>query len=174
MTRSTIKTLIIAVLLLVLAGGVFGFMFLETRSKGAVLEEQITTLATQRTQEESFFRLRSITEETVTERAEIREYFLTNESESIEFLTYVEELAPQAGVTLTTESLEAITDADQQDWIEVDFRFQGTRTEVQRFVKILENLPFLGRLTRLEIASQSSQTWVADVTMVVRILSYEN
>lgn len=175
MSPVTIRNVIISLSALCVAVGVFGFMVYQTGVQGNKLTEQISTLEAQRSQEESFFRLQKTAEETKEERATLQSYFLLNESDSIDFLNNVETLAPAAGVELTTSNLQSVVDAeDDTQWIEVDFSFIGSRQRVRDFIKILEELPYVSRLTSIELALVSQSQWEAKVTVRVRVLAYDS
>jgi len=175
MSPSTIRNVIISAIAICVAVGVFGFMVYQTNAQGEKLTEQIATLEAQRSQEESYFRLQKITEETKSERAQLESYYLLNESDSIDFLNKVEELAPRAGVSLKTSNLQSVEDpVDDSQWIAVNFSFNGSRQRVRDFVKILEELPYVSRLTAVELSADSQGQWNANVTMRVRVLAYDS
>ncbi len=175
MSPSTIRNAIISLISVSLALGVFVFMVYQTGAQGGKLTEQIATLEAQRSQEESYFRLQKIAEETKEERTELQSYFLLNESDSINFLNNVESLAPKAGVTLQTSNLLLVEDAeDDSQWIEVDFAFSGSKQRVSDFIRVLEELPYVSRLTLVELTASRQSQWEANVTMRVRVLAYDS
>jgi Tfp pilus assembly protein PilN len=174
MSRSTKSTMILAVSFLLIAVALFGFVTYQVIAKGELLAEQAVALETQRIQEASYFRLIRQAEETTEKRAELKSYFLQKESDSIDFLTLVESIAPKAGVELETNKLDVLKEkGTKQAWIQTSFSFSGTREDVQNFVQILESLPYAERLTALEMNARSSELWQANVTMQVRVLSYD-
>jgi predicted PurR-regulated permease PerM len=115
MSPSTIKITAVSIVLFIIASGSFAFIFLQTQQQGEKLVAQLDTLTEQRTQEEAFFRLRRVAEESSAERSQLSEYFFAGESESIDFLNMVEQLAPEAGVTLETNSLNLIEGTESED-----------------------------------------------------------
>lgn len=173
MSPSTLRTLIIAIVLLVLGGGAFAFMFIETTDQAIVLENQVETLAAQRAQESNYIRLQRLTEDTVSERARLSAYFLEREGDSIDFLSYVERLAPEAGVSLQTNDLESVTDSSGQRWIDVSFSISGSEQRIITFIEILENLPYVARMDSLDLTARSQTQWQAQVGMRVMVLAYE-
>lgn len=175
MSPSTYKNTIIAIILLLITSIGFGLLVQQTYSQGEKLEEQVATLQTQRAQEESFFRLQRIAEETQEERLQLESYFLLKESDSIDFLNNIESIAPQAGVVLQTSSLDTVVDSsDNSQWIEVDFSFSGSRSRVREFVEVLEELPYVSRMMSLNVTMQNQGQWQAEVTMRVRVLAYDS
>ena len=175
MSPSTIRNTIISALALVAAVLVFGFMVYQTDAQGKKLTQQIETLESQRSQEESYFRLQKTTAETKAERAQLESYFLLNESDSIDFLNTVESLAPQAGVVLRTSNLTLVTDeADDSQWVEVNFSFSGSRARVRDFIRVLEAVPYQSRLMSVDLSAAGQSQWNTNVTMRVAVLSYDS
>jgi len=174
MSNSTKTTFIIAAVVFVLSLVAFGLMIFEVERQGSQLSEQIKTLEAERAQEESFFRLQRIFEETASDRENLKDLFLASESNSIDFLNLVEELAPQAGVSLKTNSLDLSEDKEsEKKWIEVSFSFSASRLRVENFLKILENLPYVLRIESYSMNNKSGSEWAADVTMKIQILSHD-
>ena len=175
MSPSTIRNVLISSVAMLVALGVFGFMVYQTDAQGEKLTEQIATLESQRSQEESYFRLQKTTEETKEERAKLQSYFLLNEGDSIDFLNEVESLAPQAGVSLQTSNLLSVTDeTDDSQWVEVNFSFTGSRQRVRDFIEVLEEVPYVSRLMTVELASSGQAQWEAKVTMRIAVLAYDS
>lgn len=173
MSHSTKKTLTIAIILIVLAMSVFGVMVYQVKAQGERLTEQIAILAAHNTQKASYDRLEQITNDSQADRAEIQSYFLQKESDSIDFLNHVESLALTAGVALETDSLKDITEKGGAKWIQATFSFSGNRENVENFIRILETLPYVARVTNIEMGAQSSVLWNAVVVMQVQVLSYD-
>jgi len=176
MSPSTIKITAVSIVLFIIASGSFAFIFLQTQQQGEKLVAQLDTLTEQRTQEEAFFRLRRVAEESSAERSKLSEYFFAGESESIDFLNMVEQLAPEAGVTLETNSLNLIEGTESEDekqWVEMGFSFEGSRSRVQNFITILEELPYVLKVITVDIVAADQTRWQAQVTMRVRVLNYD-
>lgn len=174
MSSGTKRHIIIALILSLVAIGGFGYMFHEISVQGSTLGAQVSALKEEQAQEATFIRLQKIAEDSETDREELSSYFLTRESDSIDFLNLVEGIAPTAGVTLKTSNLETIVDkSDSSSWIEVSFSFTGSRIAVHNFIEILENVPYVSRLMSIDISSRSNTNWQADVVMRVRILGYD-
>jgi len=173
MSHSTKRTLTIAIILIVLATSVFGVMVYQVRAQGERLTEQIAILAAHNTQKASYDRLEQITNDSQADRVEIQSYFLQKESDSIDFLNHVESLALTAGVALETDSLKDIAEKGGTKWIQATFSFSGNRENVENFIRILETLPYVARVTNIEMGAQSSVLWNAVVVMQVQVLSYD-
>jgi hypothetical protein len=174
MSKSTKTTIVVAIAFFVFSLATFSFMVFQVNKQGAQLGEQISTLEAERAQQDSFFRLQRIAEETTSDREQLASHFLASESNSIDFLNLVEELAPQAGVALETNSLDVSEEAESgKKWIEVSFSFSASRSRVENFLKILENLPYVLRIESFRMSQKSGAEWSADVTMRVQVLNYD-
>lgn len=172
MNRSTIRNLIIVstVLLVAVAGSLYAGYFLKTKELN--LQNQLSTLAKEQQQENLYFRLEKLAIDSKDKRERLRAPLLDQESKSIEVLTWIEGLAPETGVKLETKNLQKITDKETKtDWIEVTFAFSGNQTNIERFVGILENLPYLSYLTSLNMSAKSDSEWEATATL--RILLFK-
>jgi hypothetical protein len=175
MSPSTIKITAISVVLFLVAAGGFTFMCMQTQQQGEELVAQLATLSEQRSQEESYFRLRRVAEESTVQREQLSRYFFSGESESIDFLNMVEKIAPSAGVKLETTSLNLVDDADDgKQWIEIGFLFEGSRSRVQNFLIVLEELPYVSEITKVDMQATDQTKWQSRVTMRVRVLNYDN
>jgi hypothetical protein len=174
MSKLAKTTFLISAILLILAVTLFGMVAYWVSNQGETLSEQITALASEREQESSFLRLQRTFDSTVEDRQKLQSLYLASESNSIDFLNLIEGIAPEAGVELTTNSLDSkIDDTDNTEWVVVDFVFTGTRTNVQNFIQILENLPYVVRLNRVELNEQSTNVWEAAVNIQAIVLPYD-
>lgn len=174
MSKSAKRNMVIGSILIAIAVSGFAFMIHQIIGQGTELESQITALKEERAQEESYFRLQRLAEESSEDRMQLRSYFLERESDSIDFLNLIERIGPEAGVILEMNGLESVTDpSDQSKWIEAVFAFSGTREQVERFIQILESVPYVSRVTAIEMNARSSTEWRASVTIQVRVLAYD-
>jgi|AntRauTorckE6833_2_1112554.scaffolds.fasta_scaffold03102_10 hypothetical protein len=174
MSPSTLKITVVSIVLFIVSTAAFVFMLIQSQQQGEQLVAQLTTLDEQRAQEESYYRLQRIAEESTADRAQLSSYFFSSESESIDFLNMVERLAPEAGVTLETDTLNLVEDAeDDKQWVEIGFSFEGSRSRVQNFLTILEELPYVTKIIRVNMVATSQSQWQSQVIMRVRVLTYD-
>ncbi|MEY2665529.1 MAG: hypothetical protein RLZZ480_634 [Candidatus Parcubacteria bacterium] len=169
MSRITLQHLIVALSLLIVSGTFFGYALYEVRDNGKTLSEQVTVLAKEQAQEDSYYRLQGIFERTKDDRAKINNYFLGQGSETIDFLNRVETLAPQAGVNLKIDSLDEVKEKKTGETKSIDVRvtFTGRRANVEQFVKILERLPYFSQVTAVSLRARASDDWQASVSMKI-------
>ncbi|MFT7644675.1 MAG: hypothetical protein ACI9BF_000326 [Candidatus Paceibacteria bacterium] len=174
MSKSTIRNGVMALLLISSAVGVFGIMVYQVIAQGDHLNSQIEVLEKERARDASYYQLVRIEEESTADREELRSHYLFKESDSIDFLNRVETLAPEVGVSLKTDKLNVITDeSDNSEWVQVSFSFSGSRERVQRFIQVLESLPYVLRVTEVEMGAKSSTEWSVNLTLQVRVLAYD-
>jgi hypothetical protein len=174
MSKTTIRNGVIALLLITIAAAVFGLMVYKVIAQGDQLGKQVAVLEEERAREATYYHLQRIESETVPDREQLRSHFLFNEGDSINFLNQVEALAPEEGVVLKTNELQRVTDkVDQTEWIQVQFSFSGSRERVQNFIQILENLPYVLRITGVDMSVRSSTEWTVNLTLRVRVLAYD-
>ncbi len=174
MSKTTLRNLIIAIVLALVSAGVFGLMVYYVSGQGSKLASQILVLEAEHQQEASYIKSQRLSEDTKDERALLQSYFLAKTSDSIDFLNKVEALAPEVGITLETRGLESFADTtDNSEWIKVDFDFFGSRENVENFIKVLETFPYVSRVTEINLSSKTSTQWNATVKMQVRVLAYD-
>ncbi|HEY0964600.1 MAG TPA: hypothetical protein VGE31_02280 [Candidatus Paceibacterota bacterium] len=161
-------------MILVSALAVLGYMLFQIEAKGRQLKEQIKTLNEERGQEDAFYKLQRTAEESAGDRALLGGHFLREESDTIDLLTRIESLAPKMGVVHKIDGLQKVSDKTKTtNWIEISISFSGNEEQVDNFVKMLENLPYLLKITSLNLSAQTSTLWNARVTMRVYVLNYD-
>jgi len=172
MSKSTKAVLITSILLFVFSVSSFVLMGYQVNRQGEELGEYIAVLEAEKAQEDAFFRLQKIAEDTKEDRGLLQDYFLASDSDSIDFLNLVEEIAPESGVSLKTEGLDKSLE-NGVGWITINFSFSGSRDRVEQFLKILETLPYVLRVDNYEMTSTGSSNWQAKVNMRVQVLDYD-
>ncbi len=174
MSKSTIRNFIIASLLLILTAGSFGLVYIKIFDEEITLKEQLKAIKIGNDREQTFYRLSALATESQSDRKQVQGYFLPQASESITFLSQVENLAPQNGVILKTDALEEGSDKKTKEkWIDASFTFSGARSDVERFIEILENMPYVARIDSVSLSVRAETNWEAKVKMRVYIASYE-
>lgn len=174
MTKKTIRGFVVSLVFFCVSLGGFIYMITEVNDKGVLLKEQVSALFKKQAQEESFYKLKRVEEESREQRAELDSFFFKKESDSIDFLNSIEALAPQVGVSLKTESLKQTAGSVAgESWVEAAFSLNGTYGDVMRFVTLLENLPYVSEMTRLDIGARTKDNWEAQTTMKVKVYDYD-
>ena len=173
MSRSTKTTLILSLIFFGIAIAVFVFMAYQVNRQGALLIEQRETMAAELAQQDSLLRLQRTADETVDEREQLRSLFLTSNTDSINFLNLVEELAPRQGLELVTEEAEEVVTEDGPSWLVVNFSFNGTQSAVTNFIKVLETLPYVLQIDSIDMGSTTGSEWQANAIVRVQLLNYD-
>ncbi len=174
MSRVTVRNFGIALTLLIVTGACFGYVVYKTNALEVTLREQLTKMEIDSERESTTYRLQKIAEDSKADREQLTAYFLPQVSDSISFLNQVETLAPLHGVLLKTDSLDEASDKKtKQAWVKAQFTFSGSEEDVERFVKILESLPYLSHVTQLSMTARSADNWEASVGMKVYLAKYE-
>jgi hypothetical protein len=170
MSKRSVQNFVIALILLVATIVGLILMIREIHQSERLLSEQLTALAVGNERETLYFQLQKVSEESITERQTLSSYYLTQSGDSISFLTEVEALAPELGVDLKTESLNDGKDKKTKDeWVEARFVFSGQRENVERFIAVLESMPFLSEITAIQMSTRAEEDWEATATMRVYI-----
>ncbi len=171
MSKRAVRNFVIALLLLVATIAGMILMVREIHKSEKLLGEQLTALSIGNERETRYFQLQKDSEESIEERKILSSYYLGHSGDSISFLSQVETLAPKLGVSLETESLNDGKDKKTKDeWVEVRFVFSGTRTNVERFISVLESMPYLSEITSINLTARAAEDWEATVTMKVFII----
>jgi len=121
-----------------------------------------------------FFMVREIFKqsELLDDRDAVAGYYLQSQSDSIDFLNYVESLAADAGVQLSTEGASE-TSRENTELLTVQYEVSSNLPSVERFVQLLESIPYVSGVTALQLSQQSATVWSAAITIEVAILEYE-
>ena len=175
MSRSTTRNFIASIVVLVCALGVLASLYIVIGTKETQLKEQLATIKTQNDREQTAFRLEKIAKESEGDRQVPENYFLQQAGESISFLTEVEALAPQNGVVLKTDALEEGSDKKTKDtWVDATFTFSGTRENVERFIALLENLPYVSQINSVQLVAKTEGVWEAKEITRFAVLRHKN
>lgn len=174
MSRSTKINFAVSAICLLVAGGLLGYIYKITGDKEETLKSQLVSIKMGSEREQTFYRLQKMAEESKSDREQLDKYFLPQVGESITFLNQVETLAPQNDITLKTDSLEeGIDKKTKEKWVDAKFTFSGTRSDVERFITILDNLPYVSRVTSVQLAVRAENNWEAQVNIRVFIANHE-
>ncbi len=173
MKSKTAQNLLITTILMLITAGAAASLLWFISKNSKLLSEQINVLTEQTQQESSLLRLQRLAVDTSEERERLTSHFLLRESDSISFLSDIESLAPQVGIYLETKGLKQFSDKEKLNWIEANFDISGSREDVERFVQMLELLPYVSRLTSVDMNAMAEQSWQAAITIQVQLLSYD-
>lgn len=157
---------------LTIAGIVFAVAVIT--NQGEQLQTQIALLADVAAQERNINEVQDILETSAADRQAMTKFFLT-ESDTIDFLSSIEDIARRQGLELTTESLAVQESAGEPTTLAVTFSILGAENVVYDFIKLLEALPYGSYLTKLQILNtaetmNTEANTEAQVTVAILLL----
>lgn len=170
------RTKIIAGIAAVLFVSAVIVVLLGLREIGALSDElsvQIEAIQTDRAQQEVFTQIQKISNDSQSDRVALEGYFLRSQSDSIDFLNFVEALGDSLGVDLTTLTPQEV-ERDNKTYLSVGYDISGSLSQVERFIQLLEVVPYVSQLQSVSLTQLSGSTWQAQVSVNVQILNYEN
>lgn len=170
MKRQRLKTISITASIFVVAVAAASLFVYEITEQSRTLRQQVTTLQKDQAQQAQLAQLKKLITETEQDRTKLRTHYLASQSDSIDFLNYIERLAQTQSVLLETKGATEVERGSQQRLL-VQYNLSGTRLQLERFIQLLENVPYVSEVTEVTLQSRSEPTWQAAVTMEVVILS---
>jgi septation ring formation regulator EzrA len=172
MSRSTTRNLIIVLVALVLVTAAFvvsGYFLLQ---KEHTLRTQLEVLKKDQEQESLLLRLEKTALDSKSKREDLRKPLLKQGSEIGGVLPWIEERAEENSIEFKTDTLREVVDKEARtEWVEAPVTFSGSEEDVERFIAILENLPYLSHFTSLTMTARSSTNW--EVKGTLRILLFK-
>lgn len=174
LTTRTRQYFILAALTAAAAVTAAVYLLVQIRGQGMQLEANIAAITESARRVESLARIARMISETEQQRAAIDTVFFDEESDSLAFLTKIETLAPELGLTFKNLSIGRVPQdpAVPLGNGEVVFKVEyvGTKSEVMEFTRLLESLPYHSRLENLTI-SNDSEGWKGEAEVRVTILT---
>jgi len=172
MNAHTKRLAILAGVLFIIAVVAVVLFVREINAQSGKLSEQIVAIETDRAQQTVFTRIQRTSNETADTRAALQSYYLQSQSDSIDFLNFVESQATVSGVELLTNSPTEVIE-DGATFLSVGYDFTGSLNRVENFIQQLENIPYVSQLESLSLTQQTGSTWEAQVVITVNVLNYE-
>lgn len=172
MNTHTKRLAILAAVLFIIAVVAVVFFVRVINAQSVTLSEQIMAIQTDRAQQAVFTRIQRTSNETADTREALQGYYLQSQSDSIDFLNFIESQAALSGVDLLTNSPTEKTE-DGTTFLSVGYDFTGSLNRVETFIQQLENLPYVSQLESLSLTQRAGSTWEAKVVITVNVLNYE-
>jgi len=171
-TAKTKRVAVVSVVVFISMVAVVGLAVRQIIIESHNLSEQVAAIAVDRSGQAAFSRLQKLMQETQIERDQQRSYFLESQSDSIDFLNYIELLATERGVGLETVNPTEI-EREGDTFLSVGYAIGGSLSQVESFIQTLESVPYVSQLMSIRLQQQSSTLWKADVVIDVAVLTYE-
>lgn len=169
MTNRTKSLFISSVITAVVAISATGYFFYLIQGKAATLDQQVKIVTENNAKESTFIRLKKIAQETEVERAQLSSHFFKHEGDSISFLGEMESLAAASNLALKTEALDKVAGKDGDEYIKVLFSYEGSKTSVMNFSKLMEVLPYHSKVESLRLEEFGQGSWRGQVTVLITI-----
>ncbi len=175
MTKSTKTTSIIAASYFTLFAGMLSCALYLVHQQGSSLDETRHALAEHSAKEVAYNSVVSITENSQTKREELAGYFIT-ERDTVGFIADIESAAAMIGVEFITTEL-SVTEPQSIDGVivpatlVVGSKFTGTKTAVNKFLILLENLPYHANIPSVTLSNQSEDgayTGQAEIILTIK------
>jgi len=170
MSTKTKKMFIFSLIAVIVTTGSLGYFLYHINVRGLLLEEQLNILAENDTKESAYLKLRRLAQDTEQKRATLASSFFKDEGDSIGFLGEVETMATSLGLSLKTESLDKVVNEEtKEEFIKMTFIYEGQKSTVFTFSKLLEVSPYHGTVESLRLREASSGNWEGQLTILLSI-----
>ena len=170
MNKKSQTYLALALLTFFVVTAIFLSMWYAVSKQGVHFDEAKRAIAEYAAKEASYTKVQGLLASTEKDRAQIDSYFI-EEKNIISFISDMEQNAARLGVKLNTNELASVPKSIDTAGIVipavlvVGFDFAGSKLAVQKFMALLENIPYQNTQTDLSFSSADSTTWKADSTL---------
>lgn len=155
------RMLITAAIALATTVSVLAFLSYLIQSTGASLTEMMRIFASEESQQQAHHELAEELERTASVRERVREYVLHGDADTVRFLSEVDELAVDVGVTLETDELAVQPGSDSFKELAITLTIEGTEGAVVRMLSLLETLPYHSYIQRVDFSRDAERTGYA-------------
>ena len=146
--------------------------FLKIRDQGNIFNTNERVIAEQNNKEQEYHNLIQITESTKNDRDTLAGFFIT-EKDTISFISNIENLANDMGITLETSQLSIKPKTKKTEpQLYVGFNFSGSETAVRQLVLLFENIPYHKSIPELVLTRNADDgTWKGSILLYITITS---
>lgn len=162
MTPAASKILGASLLLFILAAASAWYLWqLEEKRSMEIMEAMVVTAASKND--------RTASADTMAAIEKLDSFILPGAGETVDFLSFVEDVARRTGVIIEVTGLEAVkTKTKGFDDLSASFSVTGSRAAVEAVLVVFENLPYHSRVTALSLERNESETR-ADLSLVLTV-----
>ncbi len=170
MKKKSQTYLMLAFLTFFVVTAIFLSMWFVVNKQGVHFDEAKRAIAEYAAKEASYTKVQGLLISTEKDRAQIDSYFI-EEKNIISFISDMEQNAARLGVKLNTNELVSVPKSIDTAGIAVPaelvvgFDFTGSKLAVQKFIALLENIPYQNTQTDLSFISVDATIWKADSTL---------
>ena len=170
MNKKSQSFLTLAFFCFLIVTGIFFSMWYVVNRQGIHFDEARRAIAEYTVKEASYTKVQGLLASTHSDRALVDSFFI-EEKNVITFISDMEKNAALLGVKLTTNELATLPKSVDLAGVAipgvlvVGFDFTGTKPAVQKFISLLENIPYQNTITDLSLTNVDATTWKADSTL---------
>ncbi len=170
MNKKSQTYLALAMVTFIVVAGIFLSMWYAVSKQGVHFNEAKRAIAEYAAKEASYTKVQGLLASTEKDRTLINSYFI-EEKNIISFISDMEQNAARLGVKLNTNELVSVPEGVDTAGVVIPavlvigFDFIGSKSAVQQFIALLENVPYQNTMTELSFASVDATTWKADSTL---------
>lgn len=165
--------LLVAALLALAAATVYGVFFAQVKEKNEHISALTNAIAQSAEQEQRLLSVKALVFETAPLREKLAGYRIAKD-DAVSFITGLETLGRETNVSVTIASVEvAPRTAEGVENLRLVVRFEGSWSDVVRYLGLLELLPLEGRVEQALIARKSAgdeknpSLWRGDATLLM-------
>lgn len=172
MNTGTKKILVLSIIAILLASGVFFSLWYVINSKSMELEKQVEVLSNNNSKELAYLNITKTIKDTKEDRQDIHSKFIKNEDDTIYFLNEIETLASRFGLSFDTVNLNNVMNkGGEVEAVEIDFKYSGEKDEVINFTKLIENIPYHSYAEKLSLKKVTNDVWDGEISIIVTVQS---
>jgi hypothetical protein len=164
-TKRAKRLVVVATICGFVSVAAFGAAFVYVSVQGKMLRERAQAVADHAVQQQTYQALATLLTSTQREREELMQYVLTEDA-TIDFLAEIESMAAAEGVTITTDAL-TVENGKDFNTLKASFSLEGDAAAIHAVVAIMETLPYMSYINRLELnrgveadATATVELWV--------------
>ncbi len=148
------------------------YMVYATARTGSELTGRAQAIADNEEKMRSLKSMKNMFERSREERQVLSTFALT-EDEAGEFLTEIERLGKEQGVSITTSALKVEKKKDTPDQLSVEFAIEGSEASVREIIKLFEVLPYPSELVNLTLVFEEGGVAKSTVKILITLVRYD-
>ncbi len=174
MNKKSQTYLALSFLCFLVVTGAFLSLWYVVNRQGIHFNEAKRAIAEYEAKEASYTKVQGLLASTETDRTLLSSFFI-EEKNIISFISDMEKNASLMGVKLNTNELATVPQSVDTAGVVVPgilvigFDFTGTKPTVQKFISLLENIPYQNTITDLSLANVDANTWKADISLKLTV-----
>lgn len=174
MNKKSQTYLLLACLCFLIVTGIFLSMWYFVNRQGIHFDEAKRAIAEYAAKEAAYTKVQGLLATTEKDRALIDSFFM-EEKNIILFISEMEKNASSVGVKLNTNELATVPPGVDTAGtavpgvLVIGFDFTGPKSAVQKFIALLENIPYQNKITDLSFTNVDANTWKADTSLTLTL-----